>query len=237
MGFLQDNLIPFFKKREIRFIEHVKDSDDMHTFLFEKDTDLHWHAGQYGLFTITHQKIKNATKPFSVASAPAENVVRISTVFRDQPSEFKKALLALKPGETVLMRGPVGPFYLKEDRPALFMAAGIGITPFRSIIKQLELTGEGKSRQPIHLLYLSSGKPHYFQDELNEAASKANIKIEYLTNKNDLYEKIDKFTNTHKNDGSYYFAGSKEMVRSIADHLQSQQISKKNMIKDEFFGY
>jgi len=74
MGFLQDNLIPFFRQRGIVFRESRREADDVVSFLFDKPDDLAWKAGQYGLFTITHKKIKNATKPFSVSSAPAENV-------------------------------------------------------------------------------------------------------------------------------------------------------------------
>lgn len=56
MGFLQDNLIPFFKKRVIVFKEIRRESEDVVSFLFDKPEGLAWKAGQYGLFTITHKK-------------------------------------------------------------------------------------------------------------------------------------------------------------------------------------
>ncbi len=90
---------------------------------------------------ITHKKIKNGTKPFTLASAPTEKVVKITTRISNDPSEFKKALLELKQGMTISMSGPVGSFYLKDNSPTLLIAGGIGITPFRSIIKQLEMKG------------------------------------------------------------------------------------------------
>ncbi|MNJ47342.1 Benzoate 1,2-dioxygenase electron transfer component [compost metagenome] len=121
--------------------------------------DLTWKAGQYGLFSITHKSVKNGTRPFSVSSAPAENAVRITTRIGEQPSEFKKALLELTPGMKITMRGPVGPFYLQDENPALFIAGGIGITPFRSILKQIDSTPKEVGK-PIHLLYMDGNREY-----------------------------------------------------------------------------
>lgn len=74
MSFFKD-MISVFRKRELILIESSRETEDVYTFTFKKDKDLTWTAGQYGLFSITHKKIKNPTKPFSIASAPTENVV------------------------------------------------------------------------------------------------------------------------------------------------------------------
>src|SRR6478735_2500743 len=97
MNFFQD-IFSIFKKRELLFLESYKESEDVYTFLFEKEKDLTWTAGQHGLFTITHRKIKNPTKPFTLASAPTENKVKITMKINDNSSEFKKAMLELKQG-------------------------------------------------------------------------------------------------------------------------------------------
>ena len=140
-----------------------------YTFSFEKGKDLTWKAGQHGLLTITHKKIKNGTLPFTLASAPAEEIVKITTRISNEPSEFKKALLELKQGMTISMSGPVGSFYLKDNSPTLLIAGGIGITPFRSIIKQMEMTGNC-IETPIQLLYLDSNKSYIYKNELDEIA-------------------------------------------------------------------
>ena len=67
MSFMQDNLIPFFKKRTLLFIERFQETEGVYSFRFEKEQDVNWKAGQYGLFSITHKKIKDPTKPFSVS--------------------------------------------------------------------------------------------------------------------------------------------------------------------------
>ena len=191
MSFFQDTL-SIFKKRELLFLESYKESEDVYTFLFKKEKDLTWKAGQHGLFSITHKKIKNSTKPFTVASAPTENVVRLTMSIGDNPSDFKKAMLELKQGMKVKMSGPVGSFYLKDNNPSLLIAGGIGITPFRSILKQVEAEWNGAEKQ-IDLLYMDSKKSYLFKDEMDEIANKTSISVTYLDSRENLHQEIDKF--------------------------------------------
>ncbi|MFE0554463.1 FAD-dependent oxidoreductase [Paenibacillus sp. NPDC058910] len=234
MSFFKD-MISVFRKRELILIESSRETEDVYTFTFKKDKDLTWTAGQYGLFSITNKKIKNPTKPFSIASAPTENVVKITTRINGNPSEFKKAMLELQPGMKIKMGGPVGSFHLDQENPSLLVAAGIGITPFRSILK--EMTSSGKQAgKPIHLLYLDSKKSYLFQDELDAMAELALVHITYLGSRDELEQEIVKFITRHKDQGKYFIAGPKSMVESISNFLQNQNISKQNIKKDAFFG-
>ncbi|WP_174615779.1 FAD-dependent oxidoreductase [Virgibacillus ihumii] len=234
MSLFQDAL-SMFKKKDLLFIESYKESEGVYTFLFEKENDLSWIAGQHGLFTITHKKIKNKTRPFTIASAPTENVVRITTRISENPSEFKKAMLELKQGMKINLTGPIGSFNLKDDNPSLLIAGGIGITPFRSILKQIESDGNGIER-PIRLLYLDSNKSFIFKDELDVIAYNTSISVNYLDSRDDLYQEIDRFTTLNKGDGKYFIAGPKPMVKSIFDFLKSKHIPTKNINKDVFDG-
>ncbi|MED4017662.1 FAD-dependent oxidoreductase [Sutcliffiella cohnii] len=235
MSFFQD-MIAIFKKKELTFIESYKEADDVYSFLFEKEPDLTWKAGQHGLFRITHRKVKNHTRPFTIASAPAENVVKLTMKINDNPSEFKKAMLELEKGMKISMSGPVGSFYLKEDVPALLISGGIGITPFRSIVKQIEAEGTN-TKKPIHLFYYDSNESFVYREELDGIAKNTSIQITYLQSRNDLHQQIDQFTNLNKNDAQYFVAGPKSMVDSISTHLQKNSITKKNIHKDSFYGY
>ncbi|WP_028595388.1 FAD-dependent oxidoreductase [Paenibacillus assamensis] len=235
MGFFKD-FFSIFKKRELLFLDSQKESEDVYSFLFEKDKNLTWKAGQYGLFSITHRTTKNATKPFSIASAPTENIVKITTRIGDDPSDYKKALLELKPGMKVKMSGPVGTFQLDDDAPSLLIAGGIGITPYRSILKQIEAERRagGKERE---LLYLDSTQSFIYKNELDELASRTSICVTYLDSKDDLHQEIDKFNDLYKNNGMYFIAGPKSMVDSLSSYLQNKQVSKRNIKKDSFYGY
>lgn len=236
MGFLTDNLIPIFKKTELTFKEKIQESDQVYTFVFDKVNIAGWKAGQYGLISIAHKKMKNGTKPFSLASAPNENDIRITTVIGSEPSEFKKALLELEPGMKVSMSGPLGPFYLKGSSPVVLIAAGIGITPIRSMVKQLEAEGTGASR-PIQLLYVDSQRPHLFRDELDGISGAISMNVNYLNARDELYQELEKLSAAGSGDKQYYIAGPKSMVDEIVSYLQNKKVSKKNITKDAFFGY
>lgn len=232
MSFFRDAL-SVFKKRDLTFLDSYQEVEGVYTFLFKKEDDLNWKAGQYGLFTITHKKIKNPTKPFTIASAPHENVVRITTRISHHPSDFKQALLDLTPGMQIRIAGPVGSFYLKENQPTLLIAGGMGITPFRSILNEIEVEGN-RDRKNINLLYMNSEKTFLFQGEF---ARKEFVHVEYLDSRDDLHLQIDEFINIHDNKGKYLVAGSKSMVDSVSTYIKNKNISKRNIKSDYFYGY
>lgn len=235
MSFVKDSL-GIFKKRELLFLERNQESENVYTFVFEKDKDVTWKAGQHGLFTIIHKTFKNPIRPFSVATAPVENTINITTSISDNPSDFKKALLELEKGMKIKMSGPVGSFYLKDNSPTLLIAGGMGITPFRSMLKQIEAEGN-RDDQQINLLYMDSKRAYLFKDELDDIANSSSISVTYLDSRDDLHREIDAFTTSYTNNGKYLIAGSKSMVDFISTHLQKNNISKRNIKKDVFFGY
>ncbi|TDQ36588.1 FAD-dependent oxidoreductase [Aureibacillus halotolerans] len=235
MSFLKDTLA-VFKKTEVSFLEKRKESDNVYTFRFKKEKDVSWHAGQYALFTITHKKIKKATRPFTISSSPTEDVIQITSVINEKPSEFKQALLELEKGMTVKMSGSVGTFYSQGNAPLLLIAGGIGVTPFRAMIKQLESEGMNQNR-PIKLIHVDGQTSHIFKDELESIVNNIPIDIMYLESRENLHKEIDAFVTVHKADAHYYVAGPKSMVEDTTKHLQESNIPKANIKKDAFFGY
>ena len=116
---------------------------DIMTFKFskqEKDGQneiLDHTAGQFAFFDIgnVQNDPKGPIRHFTIASSPTEDFILISTRIRDSP--YKKRLNSLQDGTTAKVRGPEGKFTLHEDysMPAIFLSGGIGVTPFRSMIK------------------------------------------------------------------------------------------------------
>ncbi len=93
-------------------------------------------AGQAVYLTLPGQKeadSKGNVRTFSIASAPQEPELVIATRMTD--TAFKRCLAGLPAGSPVGVEGPYGDLTLDGDtRPAVFLAGGIGITPFRSMI-------------------------------------------------------------------------------------------------------
>ncbi|TSB45426.1 FAD-dependent oxidoreductase [Alkalicoccobacillus porphyridii] len=234
MGFLKDSLT-IFKKNELVYIGREEVVNGVYSFHFVKPSDLTWHSGQHGLFTITHRKMKDSTRPLSVASSPKENILKITTTITDNPSHFKKGLTELEKGMTLSMSGPVGSFYLSDKHPTLLIANGIGITPFRAMLKQIESQGTDPKGE-IHLIYLQGQRGFIYESELRNLGKDLPITVAFIEDKSMLNQAIDQFVEAHKNNGKYYIAGSKSMVESVTNHLKQIGITKKNIRKDAFTG-
>ena len=103
----------------------------------ENKTLFDYTAGQFAFFDIgeVYNDPKGPIRHFTISSSPTENFIMFTTRIRDSP--YKKRLVALKKDVKVKVRGPEGQFVLHQDysNPAIFLSGGIGVTPFRSMIK------------------------------------------------------------------------------------------------------
>jgi len=126
--------------------------------------------GQYLELDVPHRRAdaRGTRREFSIVSAPADlPTLRIAYKNGDQqhPSSYKRALAAAEPGATLAVTGTWGDFVLpRAETPVLMVAAGIGVTPFVSQLRQLQATGE---QRDIVLVYVAAEANELaFRDEL-----------------------------------------------------------------------
>jgi len=136
---------------------------------FEKPEGFEFKPGQFANFTLDSAIATDAggsTRTLSIASAPHEKDLMVAMRMRD--TGFKRAARALPIGAPFLLEGPYGNLILHKDiaRPAVFMAGGIGITPFRSMIRHATEVG---SAHEIFLFYsIRRFEEGAFLEELRE---------------------------------------------------------------------
>lgn len=137
-------------------------------FYFERAPGFAFQAGQFLEMTLLDPPETDAegnARTFTIASAPYEEDLIIATRMRN--SAFKRVLKTLPPGAEVRIEGPYGNLVLDGDgRPAAFLAGGIGITPFRSMLLEA-----AKERLPRRLfLFYSNRRPEdaAFLEELQQ---------------------------------------------------------------------
>src|SRR5262245_17257263 len=120
---------------------------------------------------------KGNARTFSIVSAPHEGELVIATRMRD--TAFKRVLKGAAAGLRVGLRGPAGLFTLAADdtRPAVFLAGGIGVTPFVSMLRDAAQSGPARDLW----LFYSNRRPEdaAFLDEL-AALPKGNPRLHFV---------------------------------------------------------
>lgn len=122
-------------------------------FHFEKPVGFEFKPGQNADWTLlepVETDVEGPKRTFSFTSAPFEPELVVAT--RMRPTAFKRVLGSMPLGAGVQMEGPFGSMTLHHDtsRSAVFLAGGIGITPFRSIVRQALHDG---NPTPLTLFY------------------------------------------------------------------------------------
>lgn len=237
-----------FKERLVLTLkEKIRLSGDTYDFIFNKP-DFSFTPGQYMEWTLGHDKSddRGNRRYFTLASSPTENNVRIGVKFYPDSSSYKKTLLTLPVGSQIAAGQLAGDFTLPKDKSKklVFIAGGIGITPFRSMIKYLLDT---KERRDIILLYSNKEKSEIVYHFLFEQAKeKLGIKTFYtLTDKQKVpadwkgmtgridSQKIKELVPVF-NERTFYLSGPHNMVKSFEKELSLLGVPK-NKIKIDYF--
>lgn len=210
----------------LRLTKFIKESSQVLSLILEKPSGFHFYAGQY-----LNIELGDNDKDFTISSSPSEDHLMITT--RISNSQFKKNLTILKPGDTITTSHPAGTFTLDETEPAIFIAGGIGITPFRSMIKYAI---DQNLKTPITLIYSNSDENFLFKEELDEWKS-------HLPNLNIIYHNtsqnghLSHLLSTIYHLPIYYLAGSPSFVDEMAKILKDSGVDEINIRYDRFDGY
>ena len=168
--------------RVVLTLERIeKAADGVFDFVFRPDRQLAFAAGQYLEWTMPVPRAddRGNRRYFTIASAPTEDEVRLGVKFYPKASAFKRELSELQIGDPIAASQLAGSFTLPADpdKKLVFIAGGIGITPFRSML--VELLDNNEPR-PITVLYGNGRvKDIAYADVLNEAADRLGIETHY----------------------------------------------------------
>jgi ferredoxin-NADP reductase len=141
-----------------RLLSRVEVAEGTLAFHFEKPSQFDFKPGQSAdvtLFNPPETDAEGDTRTFSIASSPFENHLLFATRMRD--TAFKRSLKKMPLGTEVKIESPMGSFTLHKNsaKPAVFMAGGIGITPFLSMVRQAD---HDRLRHKLHL-FCSNRRP------------------------------------------------------------------------------
>ena len=228
-------------RHEAIFAGHEQLADATLGFRFERPQGFAFKAGQsvsLGLMDPPAEP-NSARRVFSLASAPYEPDLLIATRMREG-SAFKRALRNLPPGARVKLVGPLGDMTLHEDarRPAVMIAGGIGIMPFRSMLRQAAHEGLAHA---LYLIYSNRRREHAaFLAEL-QALVRTSPRFHLLTAMTDADGMLDegavrRFVGEAR-DPVYYLAGPPAMVAAMKSIVVRGSVAPGDVRSEEFFGY
>lgn len=196
------------------------------SYNFLPDKRFSFLPGQYLEITLPHSHPDNRgiRRFFTISSSPNEKTITITSKFASPGSSFKNALLNLKAQQKISAVNPEGDFTLPKDptKKLVFIAGGIGITPFHSMIKSIMDTNQ--KRDIILLYYAKSTEEFVFKD----------IKAIYKTS---FPDKEDVASLPDFKDRLYYLSGPRAMVNSFKQILSNLFIPRSQIKTDYFPGY
>jgi ferredoxin-NADP reductase len=142
---------------------------------------LEWTLGAGGTTSSEKADGRGNRRYFTIASSPTEDTIQLGVKFYEPSSSFKKQLLAMQPGNTIVAGQLAGDFTLPKDpkQKLAFIAGGIGITPFRSMIK--DLVDRGEKRDAILFYSNRSDGEIAYRGVFNDAKQKIGMRTVYIT--------------------------------------------------------
>jgi glycine betaine catabolism B len=219
-------------------------------FVFKPSHRLAFEPGQYMEFTLAHPHpdSRGNRRYFTLASSPTEENLRLGVRFYPEGSSFKRAMSRLDNRTTMLAGQVAGDFTLPKDpdQKLVFIAGGIGITPFRSMLKYLIDT---KEPGDIVLFYVNKTADEIaYKDVLTQAQTLPGIRVFYtLTDTGALPRNWDGLTGRINDstirklvpdyqERTFYVSGPPDMVRATESTLKQMQVNPNQMKKDFFPG-
>jgi ferredoxin-NADP reductase len=210
--------------------------DNVWAFRFKPAEPLSFIAGQYIHVDLPHANpdAEGTERWFTNSAAPYEGIIQITTRVTD--TTFKQALSKLEPGATLnMLEDPEGDFIWQDSElPVVYVAGGIGVTPFRSILKQRAHDG-----QPLNLTFVYNGRSADvpFKDEL-DVWSKADpsLKVQYAFGTRLSAESLAKLV-PNINTSMVFLSGPEPMVESLGDDLKAHGLPEAQLKQDFFPNY
>lgn len=246
------NLFSYFVSPKQKLILFAKDkiaaSSNVIDFVFTPNKKLAFRPGQYLEWTLFHPKTdsRGNRRYFTIASSPTEKTLRIGVKFYENGSSYKKALGELDKNKPIVGAQLSGDFTLPENssQKLVFIAGGIGVTPFRSMIKYLI---DMRQKREITLFYTNKNVSEIaYRDIFDEATKQLNIKTIYtLTAKTEVPKnwqgkigRIDAAMIAQEvpdfRERIFYLSGPQTMINATKKVLHSLHISS-NQIKTDYF--
>lgn len=232
----------------LKLKEIVRISPSVYDYVFTTNYQLRFLPGQYMEWTLPLKRSdsRGNRRSFTLASSPTENDVHLGVKFYQPSSKFKEHLHAMKPGDTITVGALSGDFVLPVDpaQKLVWIAGGIGITPFRSQAKYLI---DADQKRDIDLFYVVSDPAEVAYNAVWNAARNIGVRTTFVlsggTPPKDWRGLTGRLTAEHIKavpdwqNRLYYISGPNAMVEAYKTMLREAGVARGHIITDHFSGY
>ena len=236
------------RKHVLALQKKAEVGSDIYDFTFAPDHPVSFLPGQYLEWTLAldHSDGRGNRRYFTIASSPTEKDIHLGVKFYDPSSTFKERLRAMAAGDSIVAGQLAGDFTLPNDaaKKLVFVAGGIGITPFRSMVKYITDTGE---KRDAVLLYSNRTNAEIgYREIFDEAEAAWGLKTLYAVTddnepapaRNGVKGRIDatliERTITDYRERTFYISGTHAMVSAFKKSLHELGVHR-SQIKTDFF--
>lgn len=230
-----------------KLVNKVQEARGTKSFYWQPEKEIDYLAGQYFYFTLpklNYPDPRGSTRHFTASSSPTEGkLLRLTTRIREE-SGYKRTLDELKIGQEIEIEGPNGTLIFDEKTVAegkpghTFLAGGIGITPFRSMIRYI---ADKKLITNVHLIYSNSDSDFAFKDELVKLDKEnESIKIDFFDSSKEGHLDASSLKKLAKEDlasNTFWVVGPPPFVSAMEDSLGKLNVGIDRLITEKFTGY
>jgi ferredoxin-NADP reductase len=220
----------------LKFAHKIQEATGIESFVFSGKESFKYKAGQYMEWTLSQHNsdFRGNRRYLTISSSPTEKELMFTLKVPEKPSAFKNTLESFKSGNIILADGLAGEFTLpkSEKQKLAFLAGGVGITPFRSMIKYAL---DFKQQRDIRLLYSASSEGEFAFKDLFNQAKEIGLESTYTTtpiNKEGLTKTIPDYK-----ERVFFISGPYGFVHAMEQNLLELQVSATQIKTDYFPGY
>lgn len=229
----------------------VKLGPDIYEFLLETNQKVSFKPGQYMEWTLPHKHpdSRGNRRYFTLASSPTEKNIKLGVKFNPKPSSFKKSIVSIPLRSPIVASQLSGDFVLPENqsKKLVFIAGGIGITPFRSMVRYL--LDKGETRDIVLFYSNKTSSEIVYKNIFHEAEKKVGLKTIYVLTDKTQVQNSWKGKVGHINEDMiikevpeyksrvFYLSGPHSMVVSFQEVLRKLKVPKKQIKIDFFPGF
>jgi ferredoxin-NADP reductase len=255
IALLLGNIVAFAVSPKTRVRLRLKEirrvSDRIYDYVFQPDKPLAFLPGQYMEWTLAGvpYDARGNRRTFTIASSPTEQDVRLGLKFYEPASTYKAVMERLQPGAVVYGSQIAGNFVLhgNEHKKLAFIAGGIGITPFRSMVQYV--VDQGLQVDIVLVYAVADAEEFAYLPEL-QAARELGVQVALVVTRESteahgvpgvISAQLDQALLARAvpdyAERLFYISGPNAMVEAAKGYLHGLNVPRMHIKSDHFSGY